>query len=337
MAVTIKDVARHCGVSYSTVSGVLGKRSHLFTEDMRDRVTEAARELGYRPHAGARAMRTGSFNAVTMIMSSNGAVSGMPPYFLRGLQESLQERNFNLYVTMNTDEQLSSNDYLPDLMRSFSSDGVIMNYTLELPMSLMKMLHKVDVPMVWVNTKRNSNTVRPDDMGATGEATRILLSHGHKKVAYVYLGMNQHYSTADRRIGYENAMCDAGLQPQIIYLQNPKSSDEQIALFKEMLEQDNRPTAVLAHAEHAMHLFYAAINVLNLRVPDDLSILTISEPYPFGIGSVVFDAMVLQNSETGKAVGKMILERIDNRREEQPARLIPMEYRRGKTVGPAPS
>ena len=52
---TIADVASHAGVSMSTVSYVLsGKRP--ISEETRQRVEEAIRELGYRPHAGARAL-----------------------------------------------------------------------------------------------------------------------------------------------------------------------------------------------------------------------------------------------------------------------------------------
>ncbi|MEV6849533.1 LacI family DNA-binding transcriptional regulator [Actinoplanes sp. NPDC051411] len=53
--VTIADVARHAGVSMSTVSYVLsGKRA--ISAGTRSRVLASVRELGYQPHAGARAL-----------------------------------------------------------------------------------------------------------------------------------------------------------------------------------------------------------------------------------------------------------------------------------------
>src|SRR5215207_1400740 len=53
--VTIADVARHAGVSSSTVSYVLsGKRA--ISEETRRRVRSSVRELGYHPNAGARAL-----------------------------------------------------------------------------------------------------------------------------------------------------------------------------------------------------------------------------------------------------------------------------------------
>ena len=65
--VKITDVARHAGVSPSTVSYALsGKRP--ISEETRRRVRAAARELGYRPHAGARALASSRSNVLALVV-----------------------------------------------------------------------------------------------------------------------------------------------------------------------------------------------------------------------------------------------------------------------------
>ena len=65
--VKITDVARHAGVSASTVSYVLsGKRS--ISSDTRDRVLTSIRALGYRPHAGARALAGSRSNVIALVV-----------------------------------------------------------------------------------------------------------------------------------------------------------------------------------------------------------------------------------------------------------------------------
>jgi len=65
--VKISDVARHAGVSASTVSYVLsGKRS--ISSDTRDRVLESIKALGYRPHAGARALASSRSNVIALVI-----------------------------------------------------------------------------------------------------------------------------------------------------------------------------------------------------------------------------------------------------------------------------
>jgi len=58
LRVTIKEIARELGVSHSTVSRVLNdKHSTLVSEATRERITQAAKRLGYRPSRIAQALK----------------------------------------------------------------------------------------------------------------------------------------------------------------------------------------------------------------------------------------------------------------------------------------
>ena len=64
---TILDVARHAGVAPSTVSYVLsGKR--VISAATRERVLAAVRELGYHPHASARALASNRANVIALVL-----------------------------------------------------------------------------------------------------------------------------------------------------------------------------------------------------------------------------------------------------------------------------
>ncbi|CAM5303722.1 LacI family DNA-binding transcriptional regulator [Streptomyces narbonensis] len=65
--VTLADVARHAGVSASTVSYVLsGKRS--ISAPTRERIQHSIDALGYRPHAGARALASSRTDILALMM-----------------------------------------------------------------------------------------------------------------------------------------------------------------------------------------------------------------------------------------------------------------------------
>lgn len=65
--VTLAEVARHAGVSASTVSYVLsGKR--FISPTTRERVERAIRDLGYHPHAGARAVASSRTRVIALRM-----------------------------------------------------------------------------------------------------------------------------------------------------------------------------------------------------------------------------------------------------------------------------
>lgn len=86
MAVTLADVARRAGVSLATASRVLNGSTRAVSDDMRARVTAAARELNYVPNAHAQALVRATTRTVGVIVHD---VSD--PYFaeiLRGIQRS---------------------------------------------------------------------------------------------------------------------------------------------------------------------------------------------------------------------------------------------------------
>ena len=80
--ITIKDVAEHAGVANAAVSIVLnGAKSGNtgVSEAARHRILAAAEELGYRRNGSMVAARSGKFNAVGLLLSTNGNRSYLPP------------------------------------------------------------------------------------------------------------------------------------------------------------------------------------------------------------------------------------------------------------------
>jgi DNA-binding LacI/PurR family transcriptional regulator len=71
MAVTLRDIARHLGISHATVSFVLNDRTDMgITDATRQRVLAAAQELGYRPNRAAKALTTGRTEMVAVCVPS---------------------------------------------------------------------------------------------------------------------------------------------------------------------------------------------------------------------------------------------------------------------------
>src|ERR687893_1538483 len=95
--VTSVDVARHAGVSQSTVSLVFsGKGSGRVSEATQERLRRAARELGYRPNMAAQALRLGSSRAVALLVPD---VTN--PFFsrvLRGAQRAAQAAGYTVVL-----------------------------------------------------------------------------------------------------------------------------------------------------------------------------------------------------------------------------------------------
>jgi LacI family transcriptional regulator len=208
--VTIAQIARQVGLGTSTVSHVLnGRGAELqIRATTQERVFEAARELGYRPNASARAMRSGRFGSAALIQSAYRLY--LPNGLLFGLTEGLSQRNMRLTVAEAVDTHWECTADLPQVMRELSVDGLLINTLLNAPPSLLETVRASRVPAVWINLDQPEDCVFPDDFRGAQVATKHLLKLEHRNIAFIKAGPYEqeltHYSIAARRGGYEKAM-----------------------------------------------------------------------------------------------------------------------------------
>src|SRR5512141_355130 len=95
MAVTIKDVAKRAGVSHTTVSRALLGNS-LISPATTERIRRLAVEMGYRPSAAARSLKTNRSEVLGVIVSSID-----DPYFsevLQGIENTAQQGGYRLFI-----------------------------------------------------------------------------------------------------------------------------------------------------------------------------------------------------------------------------------------------
>ena len=214
---SLRKVAERSQLSVRTVSYILnGGRAASFQPATRERVERAAAELGYRPNSAARAVRQGRFDAIGLLQATSAGSAAVSYYTLLAIEQELWQRDLRLVMSMVPDVRLRAVGRLPQLLREWSVDGLIISYTFNVPGELAETLDRFEVPSVWLNCKRATDCVYPDDEGAAFAATRRLIELGHRDVAFAgfYVGV-QHYSFADRRAGYERAMRSAGLSPRL--------------------------------------------------------------------------------------------------------------------------
>src|SRR5690606_5281518 len=98
--VTQRDVAERSRVSRSTVAAILRNDPRLtFSEETRRRVLEAARELNYRTHSGARALRDGRTRTLALAIPHFGLLGGaIQSQNLRGMGEAAQHLGYSLAI-----------------------------------------------------------------------------------------------------------------------------------------------------------------------------------------------------------------------------------------------
>jgi DNA-binding LacI/PurR family transcriptional regulator len=168
------------------------------------------------------------------------------------------------------------------------TDGVLVNYTHFIPQWLVDRIHEDRAPAVWINSKNEIESVRPDDFKAGYDATKQLIELGHTRIAYA-VHYTEHYSAVERGDGYVAAMSEAGLRPRWELHEQARGEEGPawVSIASEWFRSPDRPTAIIAYgAIPGLSVAYAA-EKSQLRIPEDLSI-------------VMFDDDQVQNRSTGK-------------------------------------
>jgi LacI family transcriptional regulator len=196
--VTVHDVARAAGVSISTVSRALATPDRV-AAGTRDRVTAAARELGYRPNRAASVLRAGRTGALGLVVPDLAN-----PYFAtvaKGAQARAHERSLGLFV-VDTDEDP---ELETEAIRSLApqTDGILLCSPRAVDDALAALAGR---PVVLVNQHvEGFPSVVADHAGGMLRAVEHLRALGHRRVAYVG-GPATSWSDGRRREGLREAV-----------------------------------------------------------------------------------------------------------------------------------
>lgn len=335
MAVTLRDIAEHTGLSKPTVTRILGKDGHLFSEKTRQRVAEAAHKLGYLPNAAAKAMGSGRFGVVSLVLGTSDVVSDLPAGLVAGIQDALVREDMHLSVFRLPDEQLTRDGFVPKVLRESMCDGMLINYTHNIPERMMSLIEAHHAPAVWLNAKLPADCVYMDDLGAARAVTTRLLGMGHRRLAYVAFSLElpgeKHYSESDRLAGFTAATAAAGLQARVI--NHRAGSGDEVGRLRELLGQKDRPTAIVTYNEDAAVTCALAAASLALNIPSDLSLMT----FPLTqhrLGYLSFSGAAVPARGEGAAAVRMLLEKLAAPGASQAPVAVPFEVLQGNTASP---
>jgi DNA-binding LacI/PurR family transcriptional regulator len=270
---TIRDVARHAGVSHQTVSRVINGSEDVLPET-RALVEAAIEEMGYRPSAIARSMARGSTHTLAII--SPNLTDYTFASVIEGAEVEARQHGYFVMSASASDPQ-AFGELVDELVGHGRVDGlIVINPYADDRFKLMPR----DFPLVFVGARshdENICSISLDDERVAYEATRHLLSLGHTQIALVTGPMTEDCSQ-DRTEGYRRALSEAGIpfNQSIVFEGDWSASSGQAALVA-LLEHGTTPTAVFAQNDRmAMGVLRAARDA-NLQVPGQLSVIGVDD------------------------------------------------------------
>ncbi|MDF2989891.1 MAG: LacI family transcriptional regulator [Microbacterium sp.] len=279
--VTLTDVAREAGVGVATVSRALNGRADVSAETI-DRVRAAATSLGYRPSVTARALRRGSFNALSVIVSES--VWGWWEPVLRAAANAAAEAGFQLFIHPVSTAEGSISELI-DGLADVPTEGVIAVSVTD-QAEVREACARIGLPVVAIDDSSHSillATVAADNRAGAREMTRHLLALGHRRIAFVG-GSTEELAPAwgeglfveERLAGYRDALEEAGLAADELVIGWSEPDEESRAIVEalsDVLESGVVPDAIFCVADLVAARVLRTLDAHGLRAPEDVSVV----------------------------------------------------------------
>ena len=316
MAVTIRDVAALAGVSPSTVSRTC-KDHPSISKDTKEKVRRAMTQLGYEapPHTNPQAGQNAQLIGIILPPSSRDVYENA--FYLeavRGVSQFCNGRKFvsTVITGQDEDEILGA---IQTLVRDERMGGFIVLYSKQ-DDPIIDYLYNEGLLYVLIGkAKQFANQtiyIDNDNLLAGKEATEYLYSLGHRRIAYVGSDCMMLFS-AERRSGYQQALAEHSvpLNPAYCIEVEQLSFDDNAALHA-LLNQENRPTAVVASDDILAVSLERICAQEGIAIPGDLSIVSFNNSLFARITSPQLTSMDINSHQLVIEAASQLINHIEN-------------------------
>ncbi len=269
--VTLEDVAHKAGVSTASVSRMMRDPVSV-SQKMRDKIDAAINELGWVPHAAARALATNKTRTIGAVFPTLDN-----EHFSKATQVIQEELELLDYTLL-----LACSQYDPDRelrqtrkMLERGVDALILVGDEHHP-ALYPLIRQRNIPFVSTFTWREGSEpycIGSDNQRAFYDATRYLIKLGHRRFGMLGQTSEHNDRAAARLRGVKFALEEEGLAIRPAhYLEGFWSVAEGRKLFRQLMAAGPRPTAVICgNGSFAMGALLEALS-MGIRVPDEITL-----------------------------------------------------------------
>jgi LacI family transcriptional regulator len=306
---TIREVANLAGVAPITASRVINDTGYA-SEDVRQRVKQAAEQLNYVPNILARSLKSKRTHTLALVITD--ITNPFWTTVARGVEDAASEKGYNV-IFCNTDESAQKQKaYLQTLIQK-QVDGVLL-----VPASSeenpIEFLRQQNVQVVLLdrslpNTK--VDVIRCDSKDGAYQLVKLLIKIGHRNIA-ILRGPRGVSSAEDRMSGYQLALQETGLETnnQLIF-SGEFSVESGYQMTKKLLSMSPRPTAMFASNNFIAIGALKALHDANISVPEEMSVVGFDD-LPLAIVVDPFLTVADQPAyEMGRLATQRLLEHLD--------------------------
>lgn len=276
--ITIKDIARICGVGVSTVSRALNNHPDINPET-KQRIMDTVKEYGFVPNNSARNLKITASNNIAILAKGIGN-----PFFMKMIdimEDDLQTHKYSMELR-HVDEKTDEVDVAIELVKEKKLKGII--FLGGLSTHSTEKLAKIGVPYVLSTISINEeaegeySSISVDDVAESYKMTDYLIKKGHRKIA-IMGATKKDISIGQLRLeGYTKALKDNGIAPDeklIWYTDdgvNPYTMENGYWIMRKKISEKCDFTAVYAISDTLALGARRALFEANIKIPEEVSL-----------------------------------------------------------------
>ncbi|WP_239613618.1 LacI family DNA-binding transcriptional regulator [Cohnella mopanensis] len=279
--VGIKEIAARANVSTATVSYVLNGTRNVKL-NTRERVMRVIEEMNYKPNNAAQSLKRKRTNTIGVI-AEDVTVFNVPE-IIDGINDCADKMDMHILLTnLRLDKRIGRNFDQTDSYRHYANNAVSELLSKQVegivyigvhPRDLTGLIDTSGKPIVYAYCYTQSDiSIQYHDEQASYEAMTYLVKKGHTRIGIISGTMDSIPSRL-RFNGYYKAVTEHELpfDPQLIKMGNWEA-ESGYRLAKELLELEQRPTAILAMNDVMAVGVMRAADEMNVQIPRDLSVM----------------------------------------------------------------
>ncbi len=318
--VSMKDIARRCGVSVATVSKALNGQPDI-GEETRNRIAAVAKEMGYMANAAARALKTNrTYNLGVLLMDERR--SGLSHEYFSAMLDSFkteaESHGYDItFINHNVGGQPTS--YLQHCLYR-GVDGVVIA-CVDFTDPQVRELADSSLPLVTIDRVFEGRmAVLSDNISGVSTLVRHVYEQGHRKIAFLH---GEHSAVTDGRVeGFRRTCRELGLEIPMEYIIECvyHDPDRCAEATRQLLALPEPPTCILFPDDFS---YIGGMNVLHeagLRIPEDISAVGYDGIH---LAKVMGLTTYSQNARMlGKTAAERLISLIERPKATQPEQIL---------------
>lgn len=272
LKVTIKDVARACGVSTQTISRVINNKKDVSIAT-REKVLAVIAQMDYQPSAMARGMRQGSKTLGVIITGLK--YKGISTT-LKGIVQAAERHGLSIILKEIATFDAKDMHPLVDSLLSHQVRGIIYaapqvgdNWH-----HVQNSLPTITPPIVFLkgNPASAPLTISLDDFHGAYLVTKHLIEQGYRKIAHISGPLNW-WESRERRRGWQQALLDANAPPDdAAWIEGDWSPEKGLYAFRELkIKYPEMDAVFAANDQTALAVLHEAWST-GVSVPNELGV-----------------------------------------------------------------